>query len=95
MSRAGLIRSKVMSERHEVFTVEELCIITHTCQSCGNLITFDIRTDETHGFPKRCSVCSTSLGVAAIAIQAYRDFYRHAMSPGAKIRLQTISKRLD
>ncbi len=83
-----------MSERQDVFKVEELSIITHKCQTCGNLITFDLHTDATHGFPKRCSVCSTPLGTAALAIQAYREFYDRAKEQGAEIRLQTASKQI-
>jgi hypothetical protein len=79
-----------MGEHHESFGAAELCIVTTACKACGNVISFDVRTDEAFGFPKRCSVCETPLGPAATAIQAYRKFYQAAA--GLKLELRTESR---
>jgi len=74
------------------FDIKDLSIISHKCSTCGNLITFDVRTDESHGLPKRCSVCGNALGPAATAIAAYRAFYRAATAPELKLRVHTDPK---
>jgi len=78
-----------MSERHEVFNISELTILTHVCPKCGNVISFRVETEETYGLPKRCAVCDEPMGAAALAFQAFRKFYQAATAAGLRMRLQT------
>ena len=78
-----------MSEHQQVFEVSELPILSHKCAHCGNLVTFDVLTNEKYGLPKTCAVCNQPFGAAATAFQAFREFYRAATLEGLSMRLHT------
>jgi predicted RNA-binding Zn-ribbon protein involved in translation (DUF1610 family) len=85
---------RIMSERHEVFDVKELQIISYKCRKCENVILFDLQTERIFGLPKECPTCGESLDGVAQLLADYHAFYQSAAK--LRIRLQTkpvISRR--
>lgn len=76
-----------MSERHDVFDVRELQIISCKCGKCGTVILFDVQTDRTFGVPTKCPTCSEAMDTVAKLLADYRAFYQSAAELG--LRLQT------
>jgi len=79
-----------MGEREWIFDVADLPVITITCPTCRNLVSYNVDTTaEKFGAPLGCSVCSEGLGDAlAQCFVAYRRFFLLTKQLDTKVQLR-------
>jgi transcription elongation factor Elf1 len=78
-----------MGERHEIFEVTELEVISFECPTCGTEIAFKASTSTEIGTPQHCPACNENLRSFSLAVKLYRDFFQNVTEGKKRIRLRT------
>lgn len=76
-----------MSEKHEVFAISELEVISFRCPKCKTEVFFHLTTPPEFGAPYICPCCRESYTHMGNLLAQYRELFTRAVSHAKEMNI--------